>query len=304
MQLKRTNLKNFHSHIWFKFRHQVYKIQLLKSLLLMVASIGFIATHQSIKFIGNFESKLFFFNSSAFVLVCLAIIISPHLFRKQFKNSNILLFTILELVLYFSDYLLAYLKFPIEDFTYFRIAAREVPIVSIMGYIASKTIFQRVSADNIHSPLAELRSEIYRLVFRFFPFATILVLISHHLLQSTADYNFNLIATTINYSTLILLASILQPEFLLLHFKCNKAYFLGKIIQLVLNLVLAIVFSSIIGVAGIIIGTAVAVLIGKLYFIFVVKNKLKIGLNEYFPVSQYLIFSIIFIIAFVLTEII
>lgn len=225
--------------------------------------------------------------------------------KKEGVSSNIkffLIYILLEALFYFTDTLLTFIQFPIEEFGYFRLAARELPFVILFVFIASNEILKRISIENKKSPLAELRSEIYRLVFRFFSIAILFVLTIHPILTSVLGAQFNTTASIANFYILLIIPNLLIPELILYSFGHFRMLFKAKIAQITLNILLSFWLCSLIGITGIPMGTLFSLLIGKLYCIFTVKKQLKISLNEYFPIKQYSIFSLVLLIVFIFVE--
>ena len=277
----------------FNLRFKIHQFILLKSLLLTTASMLLLLTRVRMEVIAFIET---------IDLVLSTILYTTFSILSKRNNSRYFSwFLFFELMLFIVAYWIVYILGGNSEFIYFRIIFREFPLVLFFGHIASRDIMNGINQINLNSRLSEMRSEIYRLIFRFIPLNTILILISHFI--------FNLIfepknaPQIANIYLLLVIVRIIYTENFLIGIYREKTLQKVAIIQFVTALVLGIWWMQVWGILGLSTAILCAIIVAKIYSIIKLR-KLKISINQYLPTKQFLIFSTFLLIAFIVETII
>lgn len=275
----------------FDFRYQIHKLILVKSILLSIVTITLLKLNINLNTIANIEIVDLLLTTLFYATV-------THTMWRS-NSKKIALFLLSELLLFIAGYWIVYLSSTIEDFIYYRIIFREFPLIFLFGHIATKDILNNLNNTNLHSRLAEMRSEIYRLNFRFIPLNIILILVSHSILNTILGVKSSTLAININIYLLFVIPRIIFTENLLNAIKQQQILLQASIIQFFTLLLLGIWWIQKWETTGMILATLAAVIVSKIFSI-IKLAKLKIRLNQYFPVSQFLIFSFFLLLAFII----
>ncbi len=277
----------------FNFRFQIHKIILIKSLLISVLSITLLNYGNNFYLISKIEITDLVISTLSYFFISLKI--------WKLKSINSALFLFFELNLFIIGYWIIYLLCPIEEFIYYRIVFREFPLILLLGHIATKDALLNIREININSRLSEMKSEIYRLIFRFLPLNSIALILSPLILNSYLDTKCIDMKSSVSIYLLLVIARIIFTENLLNALNQKRILAIASILQSLTTIVLGIGFTKYLGSSGMAISLLVAIFIAKIFTIFKL-NSMKISLEEYFPTTQYLIFTVLLIMAFIFVE--
>lgn len=193
-------------------------------------------------------------------------------------------------------------QFSPEDFAVFQYGARELPLATLLANSLSMAMLPALAKTDIKSPLAELRSEVFRLNVLLFPLSIVLLLTSHWFYPLVFNPQFSQSATIFNVYLLLVVSRLLFPQTLIMAKKINRIIVRASLFEIIINVSLSILFAKLFGIIGVAYATFVAYLFEKIYLAINCKQKLQIKLSEYTPLKIYFIGSSLLIVIFVLVE--
>lgn len=193
-------------------------------------------------------------------------------------------------------------QFSPEDLAVFQYGARELPIALLLANSLSMASLSRFAKKDIASPLAEFRSEVYRLNWLLFPVSILLMLSSHWFYPVVFNAEFEGSATIFNIYLLLVISRLLFPQTLLTAKKMNNVIVRASFFEIVINIGLSLLLAQIFGIKGVAYATFVAYLFEKIYLMIACRRTLKIRINQYQPLNIYLIMSALLIVSFVVVE--
>ena len=193
-------------------------------------------------------------------------------------------------------------QFSPDDFAVFQYGARELPLAMLLANSLSMAMLPQLSKKNIESPLAEFRSEIYRLNWLLFPVSILLLLTSHWFYPLVFSPQFAPSATIFNIYLLLLISRLLFPQTILIARKMNRVIVSASFYEIIINVGLSILLAKTMGMMGVAYATIVAYLFEKVYLIIACKKKLNISLSKYLPLQLYITMSSILVLVFIFAE--
>jgi O-antigen/teichoic acid export membrane protein len=193
-------------------------------------------------------------------------------------------------------------KFSPDDFAIFQYGARELPLALLLSNSLSMAMLPRFAQKNIESPLAEFRSEVYRLHWFLFPISILLLLTSHWFFPLVFNPQFEASAIIFNISLLLVISRVLFPQTLLIAKRMNKVLVWAAVIEISINVGFSLWLSSLIGIQGVAYGTLIAFICEKIFLMVACKKVLNISPAKYLPLKIYLVFTTMLILTFVVIE--
>jgi O-antigen/teichoic acid export membrane protein len=189
-----------------------------------------------------------------------------------------------------------------DDFAIFQYGARELPLAMLLCNSLSMAMLPKLSRADIASPLAEFRSEIYRLHWLLFPISILLMLTSHWFYPIVFSPEFAPSATIFNVYLLLVVSRLLFPQTILIARKMNRLIVWASLIEISINVSLSLLFAKTFGLVGVAYATVIAYLFEKIFLAIVVKKKMNISPIQYLPLRMHYIASILLFIAFIFVE--
>lgn len=193
-------------------------------------------------------------------------------------------------------------QFSPEDFAVFQYGARELPLAMLLANSLSMATLPRLSKKDIASPLAEFRSEVYRLNWLLFPVSILLLLTSHWFYPLVFNPEFAASATIFNVYLLLVISRLLFPQTLLTAKKMNNIVVRASFFEILINISLSILLAIKMGIAGVAYATFVAYLFEKIYLMFACKRKLNVSVSAYLPLQIYFVMSFLLVLTFIFVE--
>ncbi|HOO85772.1 MAG TPA: oligosaccharide flippase family protein, partial [Prolixibacteraceae bacterium] len=193
-------------------------------------------------------------------------------------------------------------KFTPNDLAIFQYGARELPLSLLLCNSLSMAMLPNFSKKDLASPLAEFRSEVYRLHWLLFPVSILLILLSHTLFPIIFNPDFKESASIFNIYLLLVITRLLFPQTLLIAKKFNKTIVRASLIEIIVNVTFSLILVNHFGIKGVAYATVVAYLVEKVYLAIACKRKLNIGINSYLPVKTFAISSSLLVAVFILVE--
>lgn len=193
-------------------------------------------------------------------------------------------------------------NFSPEDFAIFQYGARELPLSLLLANSLSMAMLSNFSKKNIDSPLAELKSEVFRLHWYLYPISIVLLLTSHWFFPVVFNSQFEGSATIFNIYLLLVISRVLIPQTILIGKKMNGIIVRASLFEIIINVGTSLFLAKSIGIEGVAWGTFIAYLLEKVYLAIACKRKLNISPLKYLPIKIYTISTALLIFAFVMIE--
>jgi O-antigen/teichoic acid export membrane protein len=193
-------------------------------------------------------------------------------------------------------------KFSPDDFAIFQYGARELPLALLLSNSLSMAMLPRFAQKNIESPLAEFRSEVYRLHWLLFPISILLLLTSHWFFPIVFNVQFEASAIIFNISLLLVTSRVLFPQTLLIAKRMNKVLVWASFFEICINVGFSLWLSTLWGIVGVAYGTLIAYIFEKIFLMVACKRILNISPAKYLPLKIYFISSALLILTFIIIE--
>lgn len=188
------------------------------------------------------------------------------------------------------------------DLAIFRYGARELPLSMILANTLSVAMISRFNTNDFKSPLAELRSEIYRLGNLLFPLTIVLLCTSHLLFPIVFSAGFKQSATIFNIYLLLIISRLAIPQTILTGKGLNNILVWASTFEIIVNVTSSVVLALFFGIEGVAYGTIIACIFEKCYLGYRLKKELNIVPSQYIPMKQYLSYSAIVAVIFIIVE--
>lgn len=193
-------------------------------------------------------------------------------------------------------------QFSPDDFAIFQYGARELPLALLLSNSLGMAMLSRFSQKDIESPLAEFRSEVYRLHWFLFPVSIFLVASSHWFYPIIFSPQFEQSATIFNIYLLLVISRLLFPQTLLIAKKLNRVIVSASFFEILINVALSIYLAKKMGIFGVAYATFIAYIFEKIYLAIACKRLLNISLFKYLPLKIYFSYSMLLIVVFIVVE--
>jgi O-antigen/teichoic acid export membrane protein len=193
-------------------------------------------------------------------------------------------------------------KFSPDEFAIFQYGARELPLALLLSNSLNMAMLPRFAQKNIDSPLAEFRSEVYRLHWYLFPISILLLLTSHWFFPLVFNPQFEGSAIIFNISLLLVISRVLYPQTLLIAKKMNKVQVWASFFEICVNVGFSLWLSTLIGIKGVAYGTLIAYIFEKIFLMIACKKLLNISPAKYLPLKIYIISTTLLVLTFVFIE--
>lgn len=202
---------------------------------------------------------------------------------------------------YIDGFLVSY-WFDEATLAVFRYGARELPIVTPLIFALGNAITPMFSEGENHSKaLIELKKGSKRLMNRLFPFIVIILLFSKYLFPIVFNQNFVESAKIFNIYILLTLTNMIFTWPVLVGLKDTKPILISTGIEIFINVVLSVLLIKYLGITGVAIATVIAFTIERIILIAYIKRKHKIKFSEYMDIRSFMMWIVIFCLAFTLS---
>jgi O-antigen/teichoic acid export membrane protein len=228
-----------------------------------------------------------------------------HSFVKEFLHLGgpLVLATLLSGSAQFVDGFIVTSNFDEETFAIFRYGARELPLALILANALSNAMLPGfANPASLKENLLQLKKSVSRLMHFLFPVTLVLLLISHPVFPVIFNPAFAQSATIFNIYLLLVISRILLPQTILNGMKITNPIMIAALLELTVNVSLSLIFVRFWGIAGVAIATFIAYLFEKVYLSAVTYKKLKISPADYIPIKPFLIYSVLTLAVFAITE--
>jgi O-antigen/teichoic acid export membrane protein len=204
---------------------------------------------------------------------------------------------------YINSYIVAH-YFSKVEFAVFRYASKELPIFLILANslsnIFSGEIANYYKQDNLDEGLEKLKKSSRKLMHWLFPGTILLLFLSKYFFQLA--YNNDLLEgyKIFNIYLLLIISRMLFPQTVIMGMLKNRVFYLISTNYLIINLILSFWFVNLWGMQGIAYATVISYFIEKIMLVIYCKME-GIDIRKYTPVVELSIYTILTLIAFVLS---
>ncbi len=272
--------------------------------------------HDGFKIITSYQAATF--SVQIAVAMCsiavLKILLLFFLLKKyaSFKINPALLklslFTALPLVLSilisgsseYVDGLIVNSKFPSSVFAIYRYGAKELPIMLIIANTFSVAMLPSI-AENLSNGMEAIKTKSLRMMHVFFPATICLMFISPWAFTTFFNSGFIFSALIFNIYLLLIIPRLVFPQTILIGMQQSKYQLISSVIEICINISASIFLASKIGILGVAVGTLIAFSFDKIFLITVNYFKFKLHPTQYIRIDWYLFYSILTVIAFILS---
>lgn len=223
--------------------------------------------------------------------------------KSRLRQLNIVYtLLMLNIVPFVVDSLVVIVKRPLSDFALFRYSILFVPISILLNNTLSRSMVRKFTDYDIKSPLAELKSEVSRLNNFLFTIAIICMLTSKWIYPTVLNPNFEGCADLFNVYLLLLVGRVLPSHIMMIGRGNNRKVMKILSLGIVANAIFSLWFIDVFGLIGVAYATLMCYTVEKIMFVILCKKEYGIKLSEYMPMKQYVPFSIILFLAFIVTK--
>ncbi|MBK8682013.1 MAG: oligosaccharide flippase family protein [Chitinophagales bacterium] len=184
-------------------------------------------------------------------------------------------------------------------FAMYQYGAREFPLAMILAGAVNLSMIGIIAANSI-TGISALKQNTSALMHKIFPAGILLMCISKFAFPVVFNPQFSESFIYFNIYLLLIIPRTLLPQSILMAFEKNNFLMWVSIIEFILNIVLSLLFLSLIGLPGVALGTVAAYIFEKIAFTIKLKS-LHIAPKNYIPLPLFFIYSALLIITFIFT---
>lgn len=197
----------------------------------------------------------------------------------------------------YIDGIIVKARFDNVGFAVYRYGAKELPVLLIIANTFSTAMIPALAA-NLSDGLSQLKERSTKLMHFFFPLSMALMLASPYLYKYAFNDSFLYSAFIFNIYLLLIIPRVLFPQTILTATQHSKWLVASSVLEIVINVLLSLYLSTIMGLAGIAFGTFIAYLFDKLFLMAVAYTVLRIKPVQYINLSIFAFYNILLIAAF------
>lgn len=199
----------------------------------------------------------------------------------------------------YIDGIIVKAKFDDVGFAIYRYGAKELPIAIIIANTFSMGMIP-VLAGNLTEGLTELKQRSARLMHFFFPLTMVLMVASPYIYQYAFNDSFMYSAFIFNIYLLLIIPRVLFPQTILTATQHSRWLVISAVLEITINVSLSLCLSSVMGMAGIAVGSFIAYMFDKLFLMAVVRHELKVSPQQYIAFVPFIFYNILTLVAFAL----
>jgi O-antigen/teichoic acid export membrane protein len=178
--------------------------------------------------------------------------------------------------------------------------AREFIIATILaGSLSSATL--PLASSNLKAGMQQLKSKSIHYVRILFPIAMIGMFMTFYLFPFVLNKNFETTWLISNTYLLLLIPRFIFPQVIINAVGKNKVIIVSTCLEILANIVFVCIFYPLIGIVGIALGPVIGFIVDKIVQIVYCTNYLKINMNEYVHVKEYLFWTFLLSLSYVLS---
>ncbi len=188
-------------------------------------------------------------------------------------------------------------------FALFKYGAREVPGAIALAAAFNASMIGLYVADRNKS-LQRIKMGSQRFMNFFLPFSVLLLFVSKPVFGWIYNDAFRESAAIFNTYLLLMISRWVFPQAVLIGLGKNRALLWISLAELFINIIASLILVQFLGLIGIALGTVIAFFSEKIMMVMILKIKFQISLHEYIPVKNYLTYSSLLVIAYIVSWII
>ena len=196
----------------------------------------------------------------------------------------------------------AYFKNP-EIFAHFRYGAKEFPLVLMLANGLSNAMLPEFSTrSRMKEALEKIKIRSKKLMHLLFPSTMVVMLFTRWLFPRIFTPEFIRSADIFLIYLLLIIPRLVFPQTIVIGRKKTHITLIAAVIELAINIPLSLILIVPYGTVGVALATFIVYCIEKIFLVWYVWSKMKINPAEYIPLKEYITYSVIITILFVLID--
>lgn len=192
-----------------------------------------------------------------------------------------------------------------DAFAVFRYGARELPFATLLAAALSSAMVAGLAQSGMAAEsLRELKRETAGLMHLVFPISIVLILSSHFIYPLFFSAAFADSASVFNIYLLLAIARVCFPQTLVMALGRNDLIFKTALIELPVNIVCSLGLLLVAGIEGVAWGTVIAFSTEKAILYMRLRRQTPFRLNDFHPIKLWLVYSLLLLSAYLISEII
>ncbi len=193
-------------------------------------------------------------------------------------------------------------RFDAGGFAVFRYGARELPLVALLAHALSSAMVPVFRREGIPAALRQLKERTTGMAAWMFPLTLLLILTSYLLFPLLFSRAFTESAGVFNLYLLLITSRLLFPQTVLIAIRKTPILMWASVMELILNVVLSLVLVQVWGIRGVALATVLAYYFERIFLVVYLRVNQGIPLNRYLDVRRHVIWSLILVAAYVISE--
>lgn len=196
----------------------------------------------------------------------------------------------------------AYYKNP-EIFAHFRYGAKEFPLVLMLANGLSNAMLPEFSTrSRMKEALGKIKTRSRKLMHLLFPSSMVVMLFTRWLFPRVFTPEFIRSADIFLIYLLLIIPRLVFPQTIVIGRKKTHITLIAAVIELAINIPLSLLLIVPYGTVGVALATFIVYCIEKIFLVWYVWTKMNINPSEYIPLKEYVTYSVLITILFVLID--
>jgi len=196
----------------------------------------------------------------------------------------------------------AYFKNP-EIFAHFRYGAKEFPLVLMLANGLSNAMLPEFSTrSRMKEALEKIKVRSKKLMHLLFPSSMVVMLFTRWLFPRIFTPEFIRSADIFLIYLLLIIPRLVFPQTIVIGRKKTHITLIAAVIELAINIPLSLILIVPYGTVGVALATFIVYCVEKIFLVWYVWSKMKINPAEYIPLKEYITYSVMITILFVLID--
>ncbi len=188
-------------------------------------------------------------------------------------------------------------------FAMYRYGAKEFPLVLLLANGLSNALLPRFSTrEGMKEALVTLRTKSKKLMHYLFPASVVTMLVARWVYPRLFTPEFTRSADVFMIYLLLIIPRLVFPQTIVIGRRKTNITLIAAAIEIAINVPLSLFLIKPYGVVGVALATFIVYSLEKIFLIWYVWKKMKIKPAEYIPVIQWVIYSTLLVIMFVLID--
>ena len=227
----------------------------------------------------------------------------PFILNNLYVGYPIMFSALLSGSTQYVDSLVATIAFDAKDFAIFRYGCKELPFVVMMTSGLHNALIPAFSIKkNIPAILQEIRRKSLRQMHILFPLSIVVMIFSQILFPLIFSKDFGRSADVFMVYQLMIISRIVFPQTILIGLKKTRILMWAAVIEIALNIPLALFLVQYYGVVGIALASGLIHILEKFILMWYNYRKLGISPETYIPMAWYAFYSCLIGAVFILID--